>query len=57
MAYVVFPDVNDRRKDLLIDECDTNMWDMIVCDKYNRDTDTPAPELSAPEHRSSFILD
>ena len=57
MAYVVFPDVNYRRKDLLIDECDTNMWDMILCDKYNRDTDTPAPELSAPEYRSSFILD
>ena len=32
MAYVVFPDVNDRIKDLLIDECDTNMWDMILCD-------------------------
>ena len=32
MAYVVFPDVNDRRKDLLIDECDANMLDMILCD-------------------------
>ena len=31
MAYMVFPDVNDRRKDLLIDECDANMLDIIFC--------------------------
>ena len=27
----MFPDVNVRRKDLLIDECDANMLDMILC--------------------------
>ena len=32
MAYVRFTDVYDRRKDLLIDECDANMLDMILCD-------------------------
>ena len=32
MAYVVFPDANDRRKELSIDECDANMLDMILCD-------------------------
>ena len=29
---MMFPDVNARRKDLLIDECDANMLDMILCD-------------------------
>ena len=29
---MVFPDVKDRRKDLLIDDCDANMLDMILCD-------------------------
>ena len=42
----VYSDVNDRRKDLLIVEFDANMLDMIMCDSYNKDTDTPAPELS-----------
>ena len=32
MAEVMFPDVYDRRKDLLRDECDANMLDMILCD-------------------------
>ena len=32
MAYVMFPAVNDSRKDLLIDQCDANMLDMILCD-------------------------
>ena len=32
MAYVMFPDVYDRIKDLLIDECDANIMDMIMCD-------------------------
>ena len=31
MAYEVFPDICDRRKDLLIDECDANILDMILC--------------------------
>ena len=30
MAYVVFPDVNDRRKDLLIDECDANISSILI---------------------------
>ena len=47
MTYVMLPDVYDRRKDLLIVECDANMLDMILCDEYNEDTDTPACELTA----------
>ena len=47
MAYAVLPDVCDRRKDLLIDECDANMLDMILCDHCEGETDTPEPELSA----------
>ena len=31
MAYVMFTDVYDRRKDLLIYDCDANMLDMILC--------------------------
>ena len=27
-----FEDICDRRKDLLIDECDANMLDMMLCD-------------------------
>ena len=32
MAYVMSTDAYDRRKDLLIDDCDANMLDMILCD-------------------------
>ena len=32
MAYVMFPDEYHRINDLLIDECDANMLDMILCD-------------------------
>ena len=48
MAYAMFLNISDKRKDSLNRwMCDAKTLDMILCDYYGEETDTPEPTWSA----------